>query len=170
MGWEVSRMGRFEDTGAPLGNASVQYELKRAGRIGLRDTIICLVIIVVVLLFRIGRGGQTVSLFWSEDNTQLTVTGVDGTEHMLVFSELESVELHHGLADFDRGEQCSGEMTKTVTSGRFRNDAYGEYELHVMNDLDHYIVARGSDGVLVFNYEADGTTDGVYEFIRESLS
>lgn len=167
-------MGRFENTGAQEGSGSpsVQYEMRRAKRTGWRDVIICLVIIVAALLFQESRGARdtrTVSLRLSEEETHMTVVGIDGTEHVLVFSQLESVELFTGLEEFDRGEQLSGETAKTVTSGQFRNDAYGEYELHVMNKLDNYIVARGADGVLVFNYEADETTKGIYEYINENL-
>lgn len=167
-------MGRFENNGAQEGNVSpsVQYEMKRAKRTGWRDVIICLVIIVVALLYQESRGDRdtrAVSLRLTEEETYMTVVGADGTEHVLVFSQLESVELFTGLSDFDRGEQLSGETAKTVTSGRFRNDAYGEYALHVMNKLHNYIVVRGADGVLVFNYEADETTEVLYDYINEKL-
>lgn len=163
-------MGHFENADVTGGGTSVQYEMKRAKRIVVRDLIICAVIVVVVLLFQNSHNNGAISVLLSEDDTQLAVVGVDGTEHVLVYSELESVELLSGLSDFVRGEQLSGETRETITSGRFRNDAYGEYELHVTNKLDNYIVARGADGVLVFNYEANETTEVLYDYINENLS
>ena len=163
-------MGRFENTGAQAGNGSVQQEMKRARRTGWRDVIICLVIIVVALLIQESRDPRAISLRLSPDEEKLTVLGPDAAEHALVFADVESVELFTGLQELDRGEQLSGESTKTLTSGRFRSDAFGEYELHVMNKLHNYIVARGADGTLVFNFESDETTKVIYDYICEHIS
>lgn len=162
-------MGHFENAGAQESGPSVQQEMKRAKRTGWRDVIICLIIIVVALLYQESRDTRGISLRLSTEETQVTVVGVDGTEHTLVFSQLESVELFTELEEFDRGEQLSGEATKTLTSGQFRNDAYGEYALHVMNKLHNYVVARGADGVLVFNFESDESTKAIYDYICEKL-
>ena len=162
-------MGRVENPDALEDEPSVQYELKRARQNRWRDVIICLILIAAALLIQELRDKRTISLRLSQDGTQLTVVGADAAEHVLSFSRLESVELLSGLQELDRGEQLGGETTKTLTSGRFRSEAYGEYELHVMNKLHDYIVARGADGTLVFNYESDETTRAVYQYICEKL-
>ena len=165
-------MGLIETDGTQKGSAPVQKEAKRARRGGWRDVIICLIIIIAALLYqesRAGRNVQAIGVRLSQEETELTVVGADAAAHVLVFSALESVELFPDLENLDRGEQLDGEDTKTVTSGRFRNAAYGEYALHVMNKLHNYILTRGPDGTLVFNFESDETTKAVYDYICEHL-
>lgn len=161
-------MGLFDADKNAAGAGSVQYEMKRAQRNNLRDVVVCLVIVAVVLVLRLRFGGPVISV--SPEENGLLVVAADGTEHLLEFEKLESVELCHDLAQFHRGDQLSGETGRSVASGRFRNEEFGEYELHVMEELHDYVVARDSAGVLVFNYESDETTETLYTYLFENLS
>lgn len=150
------------------GGSSIRKELDRTRRSSLWNVILCMVVAAVVLVLRLHWGGPTVTVLPEENG--LTVVAADGTVHTLDFSRLTSVELCHDLAQFDRGEQLNGESGRSVTSGRFRNAQFDEYELHVMEELQSYVVARDSAGVLVFNYESDETTESLYTYLFENLS
>ena len=69
--------------------------------------------------------------------------------------------------------QLSGEENWLCVSGTFRNDEYGEYQLHVMKKGKKFIVVHSDEGVLAFSFESDETTESLYEYFieqREALS
>ena len=151
----------------PPETASVMEEIKRDRRFGLRDIIVCLLIVGFFLLTKNGLGlGLTPVL----EETRFGVTGVDGTTHFFTYSEVESIELRSDLSNFlqnEKGTLVEGKDQKRVCSGLFHNDAFGDYQLHVQTQLHNFIIVHAPDGVLVFALESDETTKSLYEYFME---
>ena len=158
----------------PPETASVMEEIKRDRRFGLRDIIVCLLIVGFFLLTKNGLGlglGGYGGLAPVLEETRFGVTGVDGTTHFFTYSEVESIELRSDLSDFLRNEKgtlVEGKDQKRVCSGLFHNDAFGDYQLHVQTQLHNFIIVHAPEGVLVFALESDETTQSLYEYFVES--
>ena len=174
-------MGFFDrGTGDRMPEAtSVEQELKRSRFFGWRDVVVCLLIVGAFILIRnteLGRnlgknflGGGYDGLAPVLEEKQFGITGLDGVTHTFVYAESD-IELRDGLKDFlagEKGERVDGEETKYVCSGTYRNDAFGEYQLHVQKKYDKYIVVHDSNGVLVFNLESNETTTELYQYIMQ---
>ena len=144
---------------------SVQQELKRSKAAGWRDVVICVIIILGFLLYKEVRGEETTAVTPRLGETEFTLIALDGTEHRFVYDELDSIELHDDLQSFDRGTLVRGNEAKRCVSGRYTNDAFGEYELHIMTKLNEYLIVKNADGVMVFNIESDETTQALYDYI-----
>ncbi len=157
-------MGMFRTQETPE-EVSVEHELKRNKMFGRRDLIICVVIIVFFLLTKNSLSGGTIRPNLEE--TQFGVIDLDGVEHTFVYADADSIELRTDLRQFDRGEQISGQETRTCWSGVYRNSEFGEYQLYVLKKSHNFIVVRNADGILAFNVESDDTTQSLYEYIME---
>ncbi len=159
---------------------TVEQELKRSKFFGWRDVVVCLLIVGVFMLIRdtefgknlgknvLGLGGYD-GLDPVLEEKQLGITGLDGGTHTFVYAEWE-LELRDNLKEYlasEKGELVAGEETKRVCSGTYRNDAFGEYQLHVQIKLSNYIVVHDKNGVLVFNLESNDTTKELYNYIME---
>lgn len=161
-------MGFFNRTQDGPEEVSVAREMDRMKRNGIRDVIICVVIVVVFLLTKNNLGlGSYGGMVPTLEETRFGITDLAGVEHFFTYKDADSIELFNDLKSFDRGELVEGTERRGVTSGTFRNSAFGEYQLHVMNKLDSYIVVRDANGVLVFNVESDETTVQLYEYFVE---
>ena len=174
-------MGFFDrNTDQPPEGTSVEQELKRARFFGWRDVIVCLVIVGVFLLIQNTEFGQNLSknvlgvgsydgLAPVLEEKQFGITGLDGVTHTFVYVDSD-IELCSGLKDYlakDKGEMLEGSETKRVCSGLYRNDAFGDYQLHVQTKLDSYMVVRTADGVIVFNLESNDTTKELYNYFMQ---
>ena len=156
---------------------SVEREIKRARAFGWRDVVICLLIVGFFLLskdFLSSRLGFAVGDSYGGlrpvlEEKQFGITGLDGVTHTFVYVDSE-MELHDDLSDYlanEKGELIEGSENKRVYSGTYRNDAFGEYQLHVQIKLHDYIVVRNADGVIVFNLESDETTKELHRYLNE---
>jgi len=162
----MAKQGKFGSSSGGE-NATVEYEMKRSRNTGIRDVIICAIIILAVLFYRESTDTREIGPVLGE--TQFSVVAMDGEEHTFVYAETESIELLDNLEEFDRGTMISGNESRRCVSGTFQNEAFGEYELHTLTKLDNYIVVKSSNGVLVFNIESDETTAALYDFFRERI-
>lgn len=152
----------------PPEGTSVRDEIKRAKMFGWRDVIICLLIVGFFLLTKNSLGlGSYGGLAPQLEETRFGITGLDGSTHYFTYVDADSIELHDDLKSFDTGEKVEGQENRATLSGIYRNDAFGEYQLHIQKKLNYYIVVRNADGVLVFNLESDDTTKELHRYIME---
>ena len=154
--------------GAQNESTSVEREYKRAKIAGWRDTIICALVIVGVIMAKDAIVGEEFSPVLDEN--QFSITLQDGTRRTIVFDELQQVEYRQDLANFDRGELISGEEARRCYNGVYKNAEFGEYELYVMTKLDSFIVAHMPDGVVIFNIESDDTTRLMFELLEDECA
>lgn len=95
--------------------------------------------------------------------------GVLGTYGNASFIPLDEIEEFWLTNDLDTGNLVEGEEKKNTCSGRYRNDEFGEYTLHVYTDEAPYIVVRHGGGeILVFNQGRERLTKGIYEDLQEA--
>lgn len=118
------------------------------------------------------------TLFALKGDTGAVTAQVDGNGRMLgvlgtygnaSFISLDEIDEFWLTDDLDAGTLIEGEEKKNTSSGRYRNDEFGEYTLHVYTDEAPYIVVRYGDGeILVFNQGRERLTDGIYEDLQEA--
>ena len=158
----------------PPETASVMEEIKRDRRFGLRDIIVCLLIVGFFLLTKnsLGLGlGSYGGMAPVLEESGFGVTGLDGTTHSFTYADAESVELRDDLSAFlqnEKGTLVEGKEQRRVISGLFRNDAFGDYQLHVQTQLHNFVIVHAPDGVLVFAIESDETTKSLYAYFVEN--
>ena len=150
---------------------SVEREIKRSKFVGWRDVVICLLIVAFFMLTKnsLGIGDSYGGLRPVLEETQFGITGLDGETHTFVYTESE-IELRDDLKGFlanEKGTLVEGTENKRVLSGVYRNDEFGEYQLHVQTKLHCFIVVRNADGVTVFNLESDETTKELHRYLNE---
>ena len=126
----------------------------------------------VIVIFFFG------TLFALKGNTGAVTAQVDGTGKMLgvlgtygdaCFISLDEIDEFWLAYDLDAGTMVEGEATNNTFSGRYCNDEFGEYTLHVYTDQAPYIVVRYGDGeILVFNQGRERLTDGIYKDLQEA--
>ena len=162
--------GFFGKTGAQNGpeEVSVAKEINRIKMFGLRDVIICLLVVGFFMLTKnsFNLGGYA-GILPTLEETRFGITDLAGKDHFFTYKDADSIELFDDLKSFDKGELVEGTEKRTVTSGTFRNSEFGEYELHVQTKLHNYIVVHDANGVLVFNVESDDTTKQLYDYFIE---
>ena len=157
-------------TDRPPETTSVSEEMKRNKIFGLRDVIVCLVIVVVFLISKNGFGiglGSYGGLAPVLEETRFGITGLDGNTHFFNYADADSIELFDDLKSLDIGEKVEGQENRQVKSGTYRNSEFGTYQLHVQTKLHNYIVVHMPDGVLVFNLESDDTTKELHKYFNQ---
>ena len=107
-------------TDRPPETTSVSEEMKRNKIFGLRDVIVCLVIVVVFLISKNGFGiglGSYGGLAPVLEETRFGITGLDGNTHFFNYADADSIELFDDLKSLDIGEKVEGQedyVTKEV--------------------------------------------------------
>lgn len=97
--------------------------------------------------------------------------GVLGTYGNASFIPLDEIDEFWLTNDLDAGILVEGEEKKNTSSGRYHNDEFGEYTLHVYTDEAPYIVVRyGGGEILVFNQGRERLTKGIYEDLQEACA
>lgn len=126
----------------------------------------------VIVIFFFG------TLFALKGDTGAVTAQVDGTGRMLgvlgtygnaSFISLDEIDEFWLTDDLDAGTLIEGEEKKNTSSGRYCNDEFGEYTLHIYTEQTPYIVVRYGEGeVLVFNQGRERLTEEIYEDLQEA--
>lgn len=124
---------------------------------------------LVLILFIASRVKSMSACEIDFQRDQMIISGPDGTSPIVTeYQTIRSIAL---LDSYDAGEFVSGVSKHRLLFGRFRNDAYGEYDLCVNTSIPSAIEIRTNSGVLVFNHESDEVTvdlcDTLEKFIAE---
>ena len=96
---------------------------------------ICFLLVAVFAIIR-SLSGNT-SLVPLLEDTQFSIVALDGTTHSFIYAEAESIVLFDNFRTFDRGELVEGSETRRICSGTYRNEEFGEYQLHAMKKLNN---------------------------------
>ena len=96
--------------------------------------------------------------------------GVLGSYGETVFVQREEITQVRLADELDFGRMLEGEETKTTLSGRYENDVFGAYTLHVYPEKAPYIVVSYGDGeTLVFKQKTAKQTRALYEELTEKI-
>lgn len=99
-----------------------------------------------------------------------TLLGVVGTYGDSIFVSLDDVEDFWLTDTLEKGVLMDGEETKNTCSGKYKNQEFGEYTLHIYSDSVPYIVIQYGDGnTLVFNQGRERFTRDIYEDLQEAI-
>ena len=162
-------MGLFNNGGMDKENSgtSVGQEFRRSKIKGWVDVILCIVIVIVVMLYRENTSSQMTKVMFSQEGITLSCTEEDSCT--IMFDQFTSVELYSKFSSFDKGEMLRGTDTHSTCTGVFRNEEFGEYYLCVSPKYESCIVVHQPDSVVVFNYESKETTEDAYHFLQQML-
>jgi hypothetical protein len=122
------------------------------------------VFLVVATLFAVVYGGDSAELHVGE--TSLTINGAGSTSYTIDYKDIQSVELVYSP---DYGTSIDGGKKRMYAYGIWKNESWGEYSLYVNTNIDVCIVITEIEGVFVFNYINEQTTEDFYNSFLEYL-
>lgn len=112
------------------------------------------------------------SLFYSSNDTvalqvketDFRICADDGTAYSIAYAEVMDVTCAENV---EFGSCVEGTETRSVKSGRWRNQSWGEYFLCASGTIDTCVVITTEKGVFVFNCQSDETTRAISEELRD---
>ena len=123
---------------------------------------VCIATVVAIVLIMMVSGHVNVDM----DDNRVSIDAPMMHEDIL-FSDISYVELRD---DVDYGIRTGGYGGLDISSGKFRNDEFGDYRLAVHNDVGACVVLHLNDGdVVVFNLENTDATERFYYDLTESM-
>ncbi len=126
--------------------------------------ILILIILAVATVFAIVYSGDSTVLEVGESS--LTINGSGSTSYTINFKDIHSVEL---VDSPDYGTSIAGGKKQMYAYGIWNNESWGEYRLYVNTNIDVCIVITEINGVFVFNYINEQTTEDFYNSLLEYL-
>ena len=124
---------------------------------------ICLLVCILIYLL-IKKNNEGISVVVKDDHLSLSFSSGDSFD--LGYKDILSVT---EIQDLVPGQYVSGIATKAYNFGVWENSEFGEYNLCIYANVDHYIVVRTSNNIFVFNFESADATDGFYKAFLEFL-
>lgn len=128
------------------------------------------VIVIALLVFGTVRAlsGQSGTVTAQVNDTMVGVLGTYGDPEFIPLSEIIDYQMTETV---DYGTCVEGEETDNTMSGRYSNDEYGEYTLHVYTDRKPYIVIRyNGEKTIVFNLGSERLTERTFEDLEEAMN
>ena len=130
-----------------------------------KDMIFIAVIFLVVIVFSLVSGGNTIEVDFQPDSMTVQATGF---EFNIVYEDVEKIQLTE-LPEFGTLEK--GSDTASLKCGNWKNSLWGEYHLCVIPDVNQCVQVTLKDGrTVVFNYKEVENTQGVYSIFQEYLN
>lgn len=99
-------------------------------------------------------------------DTKLEITSSYWRGKTVALSEVQDCSLETQLG---RVRKVTGLDSLRLYSGRFSNEALGEFDLYIYRDCESYIVLQTAGGVVVVNAKSPEATAALYEDIQEKL-
>ena len=122
-----------------------------------------IVVVIVVVALALFSGHADASM--DEDSLTIDATMM---HQDIAYTDIAYVELRE---DMDYGMRIGGYGGADISSGKFRNDEFGNYKLAVHNSVDACIVVHRTNGeVTVFNLQDDGSTREFYDRLSTAVS
>ncbi len=134
----------------------------RYRRMPWRDILI-IVAVFVVISFLFARGILP-SVTFLPGETSLTLKGPEKTQTEISYDEIVSAEL---VSEPDYGAAAGGGTSGRFHYGTWTNEAWGEYEAFVSEDIPCCILIRTKDGAVAFNTESQDTMERLYPQLLE---
>lgn len=126
-------------------------------------------ILILLLVFAVGTAltlsGRQGAVTAQVDGEKLGVVGNYGEPVFVPLEEIIDVQL---LEELERGEAVDAAESGNTLCGRYRNEAYGEYELRIYTRGGPYVAVRyGGGETLVFSLSSRRQTENLYANLTE---
>lgn len=123
------------------------------------------VVIVAVFLIVFGRMSGKTGVNVTEGG--IVLTDLEGGTAEIIYADITELELIALPEDY--GECIEGGSKGGFTYGMWKNDAWGSYRLCVKDKVPEAILVRQGDGLIIFNYEGDESTESFFAALHEQL-
>lgn len=168
-------MGSWRSFGSRTDTSAYSYSADQAQRdaeIERRSRKLNIISFAVIIIFFIvySMFFQTGSITAAMDDQSIGVVTLQDETIAFLLSDIESVEFHIGLSDFERGTMQSGAESSSCYSGTYINDSLGEYQLHVNLKVNCYVIVHYTDGILVFNTDTADNTEALYKNLNNAVN
>jgi len=129
-----------------------------------KDMIFISVIFLVVIVFSLITGGNTVEVHFDNDIVSIEATGF---EFNIAYTDIAKAEL---TTLPELGTMDKGSDTNALKCGNWNNAIWGDYHLCIIPDVDRCVVVTLNDGRhVVFNYKEAENTEGVFSILQDYL-
>lgn len=129
-----------------------------------KDMIFIACIFLVVIVFSLVSGGNTVEVHFSDEVMSIEATGF---AFDIAYTDIEKAEL---MALPELGTMDKGSDTSALKCGNWNNALWGDYHLCVIPDVNSCVVVTLKDGrTVVFNYKEAENTEGVFSLLQDYL-
>lgn len=130
-------------------------------------TILVSVVIIAGYYLLFGaRTSRVVSLNFTD--TQMTVRGPEGYVWQCPLNNIQELTL---ISSLDAGIPIDGKEGTNYRIGKWRNTAYGDYQLCASTAIDRYVaVVTQNQGAFLFNYETAVNTEILYNSLVKMLN
>ncbi len=122
-------------------------------------------IAVLLLLSWFYQGGITASLQVNETNFEICAD--DGTSYLIAYGEVTGVFYAENV---EFGTCIEGTDSRSVRSGCWRNEDWGEYFLCADKSVNTCVVITTERDIFAFNCESDKTTKDISETLKDWIA
>lgn len=147
-----------------LRNKEMDEAKQIARRNQIFSTLFLLALIVFIPLFMADGSGENL-LLW--ENRTLTITTPDEQVYHIPYDRITGMEL---IESPDFGTCLSGDSTRTLRYGVWKNELLGEYVLCAYRSFDVVIQINTPDQIYWIGYESEETTRILYQSFLEHLN
>ncbi|MBD5393165.1 MAG: hypothetical protein HDR71_02615 [Lachnospiraceae bacterium] len=126
------------------------------------SALIMVAVITVVLALSLSENSGAVT--YQINDEMLGITCLDKPPLFIYYEDILQIELVDSL---DLGEAIDIADWDSGWCGTYKNDDYGVYTLFAYSSCSQFIVVHYSDGVLVFNFKKDKSTEKACENLME---
>ncbi len=127
---------------------------------------VALILAVVPFMYIVGGGiGTTNSVDVSLDDDSFTVKA-PMFDHTFSYSEVDDCQF---MYDFDKGKRVMGFYSETISSGRYNNDLFGNYQLAAYTEVTPCIAFSVDGEMYAFNQSTVDLTMETFEALIEKL-
>lgn len=127
--------------------------------------IIIFLIIIGVSVFSFMNGPTDTLVMVQEE--ALAITGINEAQLLIEYKDITHLEVLEPLPDF--GEAVDVVENGKAVSGTYKNEAYGEYQVHVNTKIDACLLVQTEEMTVLFNIESPETVKELCSALEQQI-
>lgn len=135
---------------------------KKAAKPLLKGSTILTIVVLICSAFVMLMGSIDVEMNEKDIHLSATLTPSKTIEYKNIKSVAQK-------EDFEFGNRSFGVGNSKISSGKFRNDTLGNYDLYAYANNTNVIIINTKDGYVVFNQEDTKKTNAMFDKLKEKL-
>lgn len=135
---------------------------KKAAKPLLKGSTLFTIVVLIFSAFVMFMGSINIEINEKDIHLSATLTPSKTVE----YKNIQSIAQKE---DFAFGTRSFGVGNSKISSGKFRNDALGNYDLYAYANNTNVIIIKTKDGYVVFNQEDTKKTDAMFDKLKEKL-